>query len=80
MQYVIGILLVLLGVVFVIKSEWFLANFGPISWAEQHLGTEGGSRLMYKLLGLIFIFFGMLLVTNLMNVFLMATLGRLFIR
>ena len=72
--------MVLLGVVFVIKSEWLLANFGSIAWAQQHLGSEGGSRLFYKLLGLIFIFVGMLLVTNLMNVFLMATLGRLFIR
>ena len=80
MNYVIGILLVLAGVVFIIKTEWFLENFGTIAWAEEHLGTSGGSRLAYKLLGLVLIFVGMLLVTNLMQGFLMGTVGRLLIR
>jgi len=80
MNIIIGIGLVLIGVAFILKSEWFLQNFGSIGWAEEHLGTSGGTRLMYKLLGIILIFVGMLMVTGLMEGFLMGTVGRLFIR
>jgi len=79
-RIIIGLLIVVVGVVLVFKSEWFYLNFGSISWAEEHLGTSGGSRLMYKLVGLIFIFVGMLVATNLMTGFLMATIGKLFVR
>lgn len=40
------------GAVFVLKTEWFVQNFGKVAWAEEHLGYEGGTRLFYKLLGL----------------------------
>jgi len=78
MNYILGLISLLVGVVLILKTEWFVENFGRIGWAEEHLGFEGGSRLMYKIIGLIFIFFGMLLITNLMSDFLMATVGRLF--
>ena len=80
MRYFVGILLLLAGIVMVLKTEWFLLNFGSISWAEEHLGTNGGSRLMYKLLGLVLIFFAMLFLTNMMEGFLMGTIGKIFIR
>ncbi|KKQ40851.1 MAG: hypothetical protein US58_C0012G0060 [Candidatus Magasanikbacteria bacterium GW2011_GWA2_37_8] len=80
MGYIVGAAFLLLGVVLVIKTEWFLENFGTIAWAEENLGTSGGSRLLYKLIGLVLIFVGFLLVTNLMQGFLMATIGKLFIR
>ncbi|MEK7213074.1 MAG: hypothetical protein AAB678_01375 [Patescibacteria group bacterium] len=80
MRYIVGALLVLVGAVMVVKSEWFYQNFGSISWAEENLGTSGGSRLMYKLIGLILIFVGMMLITGMMQGFLMATIGRLFVR
>lgn len=79
MRYIIGALLVLSGAVMVLKSEWFYQNFGSISWAEENLGTSGGSRLLYKIIGLILIFVGMLLITGMMQGFLMATIGRLFV-
>ena len=44
------------GAIFVLKTEWFVQNFGKVEWAEQHLGFEGGTRLFYKLLGLAIIF------------------------
>ena len=75
---IIGLLLVAIGTVLIFKAEWFYLNFGSIAWAEEHLGTSGGSRLMYKLVGLIFIFVGMLVATNLMTEFLMGTIGKLF--
>lgn len=80
MRYFLGIVLVVVGVVLVIKTEWFYVNFGSIAWAEEHLGTSGGSRLMYKIIGIIFIFFGFLLITNMMNNFLLGTIGKIFIR
>ncbi len=80
MNYFIGFLLVALGTVMVIKTEWFLENFGPIAWAEENLGTSGGSRLAYKFLGIIGIFIGFLLITNMFQGFLMGTVGKLLIR
>lgn len=79
-RVIIGILIVAAGTLLIFKSEWFYINFGSIAWAEEHLGTSGGSRLMYKLLGLIGIFVGMLVATNLMGELIMGTIGRLFVR
>lgn len=80
MRYFIGIILVLIGVALVLKTEWFIQNFGSNAWAEEKFGTAGGSRLMYKLIGIAFIFFGFLAITNMINGFLMGTLGKIFIR
>lgn len=80
MRYFIGICLVLIGVALVLKAEWFLQNFGTNAWAEDKLGTSGGTRLMYKLLGIISIFLGFLTITNMIQGFLLGTVGRLLIR
>jgi len=77
---IIGLLLVAAGTVLIFKTEWFVVNFGTIAWAENNLGTSGGSRLFYKLIGLALIFVGMLIATNLMTSFLMGTIGQLFIQ
>ncbi|MFC1613604.1 hypothetical protein ACFL23_04735 [Patescibacteria group bacterium] len=71
MSFFVGLTLITIGVILVIKSEWFYQNFGSIQWAEQHLGTSGGSRIMYKLIGLICIFLGIMGITGLLNVFLL---------
>ena len=60
-----GLLLLAGGVMMVIKTEWLLNNFGRIAWFEEHLGTEGGSRLGYKIVGMVLIFFGLLTLTGL---------------
>ncbi|NCB20627.1 MAG: hypothetical protein EOM88_01715 [Clostridia bacterium] len=60
----LGIIILAAGVILVIKTEWFLQNFGRISWFEKVLGTEGGSRLGYKLLGLLAITIGIILATG----------------
>jgi len=79
-RIIIGFLVVALGSALVIKTEWFVENFGTNAWAEEKLGTSGGSRLFYKLLGLIAIFFGFLLITNLFSTFIAATIGKMLIR
>ncbi len=72
--------MVLVGILLVLKTEWFVQNFGSNAWAEEHLGTSGGTRLMYKLIGIAFIFFGFLAITNLHQSFLLGTIGKIFIR
>jgi len=62
---IFGVILFVIGPLLIVKSEWFLENFGRIGWAEEHLGTEGGTRLFYKLLGILFIFFGLTMIFGL---------------
>lgn len=73
----IGLLLVALGAIMVIKTHQFYDFFGSMNWADRYLGS-GGSRLMYKLIGLVFCLIGFLVMTNLWEPFLQATLGSLF--
>lgn len=78
MKYIIGILAIAVGCLLVIKTEWFIQNFGTNAWAEQHLGASGGTRLMYKLIGLAIIFIAMMGMTGLLGGFIMGTFGKLF--
>ena len=64
-QIILGIVITLIGFVIVWKTEWFMINFGRIGFAEKHLGSEGGSRLMYKFIGTIITLVGFLYLTGL---------------
>ena len=64
MQIIVGILITVIGTFLVIKTEWFLQNFGRISWFEEKLGADGGSRLGYKLIGILILFIGIILMTG----------------
>jgi len=68
-NFFVGLLIAAVGYLLVWKSNWLLNNFGRIGWAEEHLGSEGGSRLMYKLIGIIIIITGFLHATNLGGAF-----------
>lgn len=78
MNIVIGILIILAGVFLVIKTEWFIQNFGTSSWAEQHLGSSGGTRLMYKLIGIAIIILSMMGMTGMLGEVIISVFGRLF--
>ncbi|MCF6276227.1 MAG: hypothetical protein L3J07_00065 [Candidatus Magasanikbacteria bacterium] len=78
MKYFLGFLGIAFGVVLVIKTEWFVQNFGTNNWAEQNLGTSGGTRLMYKLIGILIIFISMMSITGMLGPFVMGTVGKLF--
>ena len=78
MKFFVGIFAIIIGALLVIKSEWFLQNFGSIQWAEEHMGSSGGSRLMYKLLGIAAILIALMLMTNLLQLILINVLGPLF--
>ena len=78
MTYFVGILAVVFGTWMVIKTEWIVQNFGGNSWAEQHLGTSGGSRLLYKLIGIVIIFIAMMGMTGLLGPAIISIFGGLF--
>ena len=71
----IGIAIAAVGVVFVMRTRDILDFFGPIDWAEQHLG---GSSMFYKLLGVVLCLIGFIVATDLWDAFLNATIGQLF--
>lgn len=65
LNIIIGILIVVAGFMVVWKSEWLLKNFGRVSWAEEHLALEGGTRLFYKFIGICFMFLGLFVAIGL---------------
>ncbi|MFA5133238.1 MAG: hypothetical protein WC459_00295 [Patescibacteria group bacterium] len=77
-RIIVGIIGTALGIAMNLKTEAFLRFTGKIPWAEQHLGVEGGTRLFYKLLGLIIIFLSWIYAFNWLNGLLQFLLGGLF--
>ncbi len=75
-RILVGLALAAVGFFFVWKTEDVLGFFGSIDWADQHLGG-GGSRLMYKLIGIAVILVGFVVATNMWNAFLEATIGSI---
>jgi hypothetical protein len=73
--FITGLAVMLIGVAIVVKTEAFLSAFGRIGFFERFFGTEGGSRLGYKLIGLAAVFIGFLMVTGLINAFMSWLLG-----
>jgi len=72
-----GLIIIFIGLVIVIKSEALLSFFGRIYFFEKYLGVEGGSRLGYKLIGVLVIFIGILVMTNLIGGFMSWVLSPL---
>ena len=76
-KMIIGLILLIAGLAIVVKTEAVLANFGRIAFFEQHFGTEGGSRLGYKLVGVLITFIGIILITGLYDAFMGWLFGPL---
>ncbi len=64
MQIILGIIITAVGSLLVIKTEWFIGNFGRLSWFEDKLGSEGGSRLGYKIIGVLVLTVGIIMMTG----------------
>ncbi|MFA5183923.1 MAG: hypothetical protein WC456_00170 [Patescibacteria group bacterium] len=77
MSIVIGILSIAAGAALVIKTEWFINNFGRIAWFEEKMGSDGGSRLGYKLIGVGLLFIGIITLTGSGEAFVRWLLGPL---
>lgn len=65
MRIIGGLLLAVVGALIVIYTEPIYNFFGPIPLAEKYIHTEGGSRLLYKLIGVTLIFVGFSFATGL---------------
>jgi hypothetical protein len=78
MKYLIALIAIAAGCFLVIKTEWLIASFGTSSWAEQHMGTSGGTRLLYKLIGIIIIVLAFMGVTGMLGDILLSFFGPLF--
>jgi len=63
----------------VIKTEWLLSAFGRSSWAEANLSGSGGTRTLYKLIGILFIIIAMLAMTGMLGNVVLGIFGRLFV-
>jgi len=74
-RILVGGAMVAVGYVLVRYANWFVYNVMRVPWAEKWLRS---SHNFYRLLGIIVIFFGMLVMTNMFDPFMQATLGRLF--
>lgn len=78
MKFFIGIIAILLGTLVVIKTEWFVENFGASSWAEEHMGSSGGTRMLYKLIGIALILGAMMMMTGLLQIILLNIFAPMF--
>ena len=74
MKFLIGSIVIIIGAFLVIKTDWFYNFTGPVDWAERHLGTEGGTRILYKLLGLLLIIGAFLAMTGSLS----CIMGKIF--
>ncbi|MFA5162932.1 MAG: hypothetical protein WC441_00205 [Patescibacteria group bacterium] len=77
MHIVWGLIIMAAGTMMIIKTEWLLQNFGRMAWFEDKFGTEGGSRLGYKLIGLLIVILGIIELSGGMGGFLNWILGPL---
>ncbi|MFA5134905.1 MAG: hypothetical protein WC505_03930 [Patescibacteria group bacterium] len=75
MKYVIGIICIGIGFVIVWKADWIMNNVGRIAWADEKLGAEGGTRLFYKLIGIVIIVFSFLYMSGALESMLGAIFG-----
>jgi hypothetical protein len=75
MNIILGLVIAAVGALITIKSEAMLEMFGRVEFFERHLGTEGGTRLGYKLLGIAVFFIGVMIATNVIGDFLMWILS-----
>ena len=77
MYIIVGLVMTVIGAAIAVYSEKMLNAFGSIAFFEKYLGTEGGSRLGYKLLGVLIFFLGVLVMTNLIQGFILWLLSPL---
>ena len=77
LKFIFGILISAIGFLFVLKTQWFLYNFGRIPFGEKYFGG-GGSRLVYKLIGIIIMLFGFMYALNMTDIILKGIAKLLF--
>ena len=80
-----GLIITAAGAGIVIYTESVFSAFGSMDWAEEWIPFYGGSRMSYKLLGILFIIkiesqiiIGLMMITGLLGSVVMWLFGGLF--
>ena len=76
-QFFIGAALISLGLHMVMRTDDYIGFIGLNAWAEAKWGG-GGTRLLYKLIGTLFCFLGILGVTGQLNGLVGGAAGSVF--
>ena len=79
-RILIGLVITFLSFMVVWKTEWLHRQTGGWAWAEKYHGTEGGTRLAMKLLGILGIVIGLITITGMHQRFLQWLLSPLLVR
>ena len=79
MRYLVSLIFLAIGLLFVIKTSGVVGVFGRFGWAERHLGGAG-TYTFYKLLGIGLIVLSMLILTGIGQAFLSAVTFGFFDR
>lgn len=76
MKEVLSIIGVIIGFLLVKYANWIVNEFGHIAEAETWFRMFGGSRMFWKLLGILIILISFLTIAGLMEPLLFAIFGR----
>lgn len=77
-RILLGLAMVGVGAVVTIFANKIYEAMGPMPWAEAHLGSEGGTRLLYKLIGIGLVIIGFMLATNLLTGVIVSIITAIF--
>jgi len=75
MKYFFSLLAIVVGFLLVRYSNYLVENFGHNETAEHYLGTYGGTRLMWKMIGILIIIGAFLTISGLGESLLLAFFG-----
>lgn len=73
----VGILITGLAFLGLLYNEWLIRQTGTFAWAERYIRTEGGSRLLLKIICIIALMIGLLTVVGLHEAFMRWVFGGL---
>ena len=76
-QIISGLIAAALGALAVIYTEWIVQNLGYNEWAEAKMSMWGGSRMLYKIIGVLVVLGGLLYAFDLLDKFIFG-LGNVF--
>ncbi len=76
-EFIIGAGMIAVGLHMVMKTDDYIAFIGLNNWAEAKWGG-GGTRLLYKLIGTLICFFGILGVTGQLTSAVGGAVGSVF--
>lgn len=77
MKYIVFLLLFGAGLLFVLKTDAVVGITGRVNWAERNLGGAG-THTFYKLLGVVFLFLSLMLITGLAERLTVGAAGGFF--